>query len=136
MEAATLKALKGSIKKWKDIAAGTGVNKGAKNCPLCKIFLFGAEGPDCVGCPVYESADHGVREGCCNTPYVEFTELEEPDVKLSGSIWTFKAVSPKAKRLARKEQKFLESLLPKKKPPRGVKPGYPRCIPPKEEAHV
>jgi hypothetical protein len=38
MDNQTLAALKGSIRKWENIAAGTGVDKGVFNCPLCKLF--------------------------------------------------------------------------------------------------
>jgi len=37
MDIETLKALKGSIKKWERIVEGTGVDEGADNCPLCEI---------------------------------------------------------------------------------------------------
>jgi hypothetical protein len=38
MDAETLEALKGSIKKHENILAGTGRDKGQKNCPLCQMF--------------------------------------------------------------------------------------------------
>jgi hypothetical protein len=64
MNAQTLKALKGSIRKWRGIVAGTIKDKGSENCPLCKVFLDRG----CEGCPVNQAEN---REGCCGTPYGE-----------------------------------------------------------------
>jgi len=55
MDAKTLKALKGSIKKWEKIIAGTGVDKGGDNCPLCK-----ACGWNCRDCPVMTIGELGL----------------------------------------------------------------------------
>lgn len=60
-------ALEGSIKKWRKIVAGTGVDEGERNCPLCIAFLHVNE--NCVGCPV------AVRTGkpyCSGSPYSDY----------------------------------------------------------------
>ena len=64
MEAATLEALHGSIRKWEGIVAGTEVDLGPVNCPLCDLFFHKA----CKGCPVSERTG----KWCCDdTPYVD-----------------------------------------------------------------
>lgn len=86
----TLKALRGSIKKWEGIVAGTEEDHGEDNCPLCKLFLR----KNCDGCPVF---DRTGSEGCYDTPYRE----------------TLKAVSKEEyNRHALAELDFLRSLLP------------------------
>ncbi len=99
MNAKTLKALNGSIKKWEKIVAGTGMDGGPLNCPLCQLFFWNT---DCEGCPVMKRTGNWCCEG---TPYDEWldatTGLAEP---------------PRLKAIARKELRFLRSLLPKKRP--------------------
>lgn len=90
MNAKTLKALRGSIRKWERIVAGTGSDNGPHNCPLCRLFFWNREA--CEGCPV--AAKTG-RAQCDGTPY--------RDYDWSGS-----------KEDARRELNFLKSLLPKK----------------------
>lgn len=103
MNAKTLKALKGSIAKWKAIVAGTGADKGVDNCPLCKLF-FGS-GPMCFGCPVAEKA--GCVE-CRGTPYVAWSDATH-------HRYNTRADTPRKVKIARAELRFLESLLPKKR---------------------
>ena len=101
MKPKTLRALKGSIKKWKGVADGTGVDRGPDNCPLCKLFW----GDDCTGCPV---AIKTGQKYCHGSPYDRWldvaTETVRPNVRV--------AVTAAAKRAARAEVKFLKSLLP------------------------
>lgn len=52
MDARTLKALHGSIKKWEAIAKGTGTDKSGENCPLCQEFAYPSGKPFCHDCPV------------------------------------------------------------------------------------
>jgi hypothetical protein len=66
MNAATLKALKGSIKKWDTIVDGTGVDVGTGNCPLCLKFFHASRWGICGGCPVKNATG---RVGCVGTPY-------------------------------------------------------------------
>lgn len=95
MDADTLKALQGSIEKWEAIVAGTGEDKGAKNCPLCQMFHPDYVEPEtfaesCNGCPV---KDRTKQDGCNGSPYMEFCE----DATTEN---------------AQKELDFLKSLLP------------------------
>lgn len=83
MDAETLTALRGSIAKWAAIVAGTGIDDGCDNCPLCQKFNgevlgrddeeekpFEHEGPwVCRGCPVAIAAN---RDHCGNTPYAAY----------------------------------------------------------------
>jgi len=104
MNAKTLTALKGSIRKWEKIAAGTGVDLGDHNCPLCKLFLRqdDEERLSCFGCPVYEATRLSL---CRGTPYADFRSLG----------FGVRANTPKQKREARRELAFLKGLLPKGK---------------------
>ena len=45
MNRKTLTALKGSIKKWEKIVAGTGSDNGYQNCPLCALFVLDRRDP-------------------------------------------------------------------------------------------
>lgn len=90
MDAKTLKALRGSIKKWEGIVAGTMEDYGEDNCPLCKLFLK----QNCEGCPVYARTHH---EGCYETPYRETLKADGKE---------------EYDRLAQAELDFLKSLLP------------------------
>ena len=103
MNAETLTALKGSIQKWKDIEAGTGVDKGRYNCPLCNLFniLF-----TCEGCPVYLKTK---KSGCADSPYDEW--VIHQDWNHDGSF-PHKVKCPTCLELATAEREFLESLLP------------------------
>lgn len=86
MDDKTLEALKGSIKKWEGIVAGTIENQGALNCPLCQLFNTSDE---CDGCPVKERTGEDFCEG---SPYYSYEQ------KVQGS--------------AQAELDFLKSLLP------------------------
>ncbi len=105
MNKTTLKALKGSIKKWEGVAAGKLQDRGATNCPLCVEFMSSAFG-HCVGCPVREKTG---KDFCQHTPYWKWvrgtTYSREDD---SGRT----ANTAKQKELAKAELKFLKSLLP------------------------
>lgn len=65
MDDETREALEGSIRKWEAIVAGTGTDKGGRNCPLCQMFNRDNK-THCVGCPVRE---HTGLAACRNTPY-------------------------------------------------------------------
>lgn len=92
MNAKTLKALKGSIRKWQRIVAGTGRDEGPNNCPLCKLFWHA----HCQRCPVFKVTE---LENCGGTPYE------------SWEGW--KRVKTKEQRhIAQRELDFLKSLLP------------------------
>lgn len=106
MKKETLKALKGSIKKWEEVVAGTGGDDGAENCPLCELQ---DEGKGCRECPVMRRVHD---YGCRGTPYEKwvnyvFHERFQPYPMM---VVTIKALS-----LALNELYFLKSLLPKKR---------------------
>lgn len=98
MDAKTLKALKGSIKKWEAIVAGTGIDAGSINCPLCGLFYHN----DCLGCPVSEKTQ---QELCMGSPYDEYSNL-----------WNGECTTDEELRdAAKKELDFLKSLRPSPK---------------------
>lgn len=100
MDEKTLEALKGSIKKWEGIVAGTEVNKGAKNCPLCLIFNTPTDSRNtqCIGCPVME---HTTLKWCRGTPYEGFETIDSDPIN-----------NEDAMEKAKEEVLFLKSLLP------------------------
>lgn len=70
MTARARKALKGSIRKWERIVAGTGIDKGGDNCPLCTQFANEKNGWGCIGCPI---AEHTGASDCARTPYSDWS---------------------------------------------------------------
>ena len=101
MNAETLKALKGSIRKWEGIVSGKIADDGPNNCPLCHLFWDLA---DCAGCPV--SAKTGIGD-CQETPYEAWGDSFPP------SNVGLMANTPKRVLLAKKELAFLKRLLTK-----------------------
>lgn len=103
MNKKTLKALEGSIEKWRKIVAKEGVDESFSNCPLCKIFIdnFG-----CDGCPVAESKGTG---GCSDTPYESWGSHQ---AVAHNAFYNGKIYCPECEDLARAELKFLEGLRP------------------------
>lgn len=102
MNQATLTALRGSIRKWEKIVDGSGADKGSKNCPLCQLYNTGSS--ECEGCPVRDATG---LPFCIGSPYVENWALPS-----RGSWPPVYANTPALKVAARKELKFLQSLLP------------------------
>jgi hypothetical protein len=100
VEAATLKALNGSITKWRRIVAGKLADGGHRNCPLCTLFFDGG----CRGCPV--AAKTG-KSACDDTPY------RDQWVVVAGE--GLKAIEPEAIAAAQAELDFLISLRPSRK---------------------
>ena len=98
MDKNTLEALKGSIRKWEGIVAGTIQDKGPTNCPLCYKFIF----QECVGCPVRKATK---QTHCQGTPYVEYKVAEDD----------YGGDSDDAKEAAQRELDFLKSLIPESK---------------------
>ena len=99
MDKTTRKALEGSIRKWERIVAGTGIDKGYDNCPLCHLFFKPpSDIPLCNGCPVSEKTGWS---SCGGTPYSAYTNAALRDLE-----------SPEAKAAAQAELDFLRSLRP------------------------
>lgn len=106
MNTKTLKALKQSIAHWKRMEAGRrkrGEGIGIRHCALCKEFL----GP-CFGCPVEQRTG---ESNCIGTPYVPAWNAAYKNG--SNSRPDFSSMQFHA--AAKKERRFLESLLPKKR---------------------
>jgi hypothetical protein len=104
MDKKTLKALKGSIKKWEKIIDGKGVDTGSGNCPLCHLFYYER---GCRGCPVSEKTG---ETDCLSSPYEKWNW--HVNIKHSDRN-SIKVYCKTCKNLAEKELKFLKSLLPK-----------------------
>jgi hypothetical protein len=97
MDKLTVTALKGSIEKWRGIAAGTKLDHGISNCPLCTRFHH----LECSGCPVMNATG---RFYCKGTPYSAYRKAER----------TYSVdYEQRVRRAALAELKFLKSLLPK-----------------------
>lgn len=101
----TLKALKGSIVKWKKIVAGKGLDLLTYNCPLCKLFYSNKH---CSACPVVDEVGAHWCEKTPHTAWVDHRYDFHPDKK---TLRVFKGC-PDCKRLAQAELDFLISLLP------------------------
>lgn len=107
-DAETLKALKGSISKWKSIVEGTGVDHGTANCNLCQLFMPNEDGFDCRGCP----AKVGDDQHCDCTPYEAWCDHHRLAHR---TIFRTRLIPECAEcvKLAKEELKFLQGLLPK-----------------------
>ena len=105
MDERTLAALHASIKKWEGIVAGTTVDYGSDNSPLCKLFdndhLLASN--HCNGCPVYGKSG---RKFCFNTPHDDWVlaSRHEADRRT--------ADTPEAVKAAEAMRDYLISLLP------------------------
>ena len=62
MKIKVLIALVGSILKWDRLARGVGAERGASDCPLCRLN----QAISCSGCPV---RDNTGKDHCHSTPY-------------------------------------------------------------------
>jgi hypothetical protein len=108
MHAKTLEALRGSIRKWEQIAAGTEGDRGPANCPLCEMFYSG----HCTGCPVAHKT--GEIE-CDGSPYQKWTALPTSlfRVEKIDGRYSWWVDSEESRAAAQAELDFLKSLLPK-----------------------
>lgn len=101
MDERTLTALRGSIKKWDDIVAGTGRDESSDNCPLC--VEFNTDTSLCDECPVAIATGEYLCQG---TPYMKWARL----FHCRPLPWVAK--EPQQKAAAQAELDFLRSLLP------------------------
>ena len=113
MDAGTLEALKGSIRKWESIVEGTGLDRGPDNCPLCQKFNSDDEGENthfmCDGCPVAKATG---ETGCHGSPYYEARPVVAlPRNTTGGYDFTN---HPERLEACKAELEFLRSLLPAK----------------------
>lgn len=110
MDAKTLKALKGSIKKWKKIERSTRcLDKQAQNCSLCLLVGLKMGRYNCESCLIYKKTE---ERGCFGTPYEDWQDHQ--NVNHEEFKWYHRAKDcPTCLDLATKEREFLESLLPK-----------------------
>jgi len=65
-----IKAIKGSIKKWKHILFNNSIDYGTNNCPLYHRFLNKKTINACKLCPVYKVT--GLNY-CCGSPYQKWS---------------------------------------------------------------
>lgn len=102
MPVRVVRALKGSIRKWDQIAEGLDEDRGTVNCPLCAIFYDRV--PTCEGCPV---STHTGRSYCEGSPYDEWVAEFESECAPSG-----RADTPDRVLAAEAMRDFLKGLLP------------------------
>lgn len=113
MDRQTREAIEGSVRKWQKIVNCLkwkryytdelrrridDLEQGTGNCPLCKLFYHSSnyDRPYCAECPIVSKAND---YGCQSTPYVEFWRTV-----LGKNL-------PEMKKAAKREVKFLKSLL-------------------------
>lgn len=107
MDAETLEALRGSIAKWEGIAAGTEIDQGSENCPLCRLFY---ESAFCAGCPVMARTGHS---DCTGSPYDQWHIANPwPRDEDGNRVYNRPATTDQHREIARAEVDFLKSLLP------------------------
>ena len=103
----------GSVKKWEGIVKRTDIDHGTLNCPLCQRYNYSRATTGesrCKGCPVYKKVG---ADGCLFTPYEEWEDHFSKDHN-EHSVPRFLHEDCKTcLKLARKELRFLKSLLPK-----------------------
>jgi hypothetical protein len=93
-------AVERSIKKWRLIVAGKGVDEGASNCPLCHKY---GGFHYCGGCPVEKTPG----DACSDSPYRTWYEHQRWEHSNTDS---HKVHCPTCLRLAEAELAFLISL--------------------------
>lgn len=90
-----------SKKKWKRIARGKDVDRGSKNCFLCKVY----HGDSCLACPIFKKSGQG---GCHDTPYDDWVDhhyREHEHIYIDTKV-----ECPECKKIAEREVEFLGSL--------------------------
>lgn len=100
-----LQALKGSIRKWKLIVDGKGVDNGGDNCPLCQKYREFY----CEKCPVMKATE---ETSCDGSPYENWMWFS---VRARKPGLLPKVVDVNTRNAAKAELAFLKSLLPKRK---------------------
>ena len=98
MENDVLRALEGSIEKWRKITFEGKQDLGRKDCPLCDKFW----NIDCNGCPV---SDRGYHH--CRNPEYKIWESRSHIMTISDHCHC-----RVCRKIAENEYNFLKSLLP------------------------
>lgn len=96
-----IRALKSSIKHWVRLSTGkrrSNEDTGVNHCALCKIYHSG----ECEGCPVSEKTG---QTYCDGSPFEAAVEVKHK----------YGISSKQFKQAAKRELKFLKSLLPKRR---------------------
>jgi hypothetical protein len=102
-------ALKGSIKKWEAIIAGTEVDGGTENCPLCQMFHNKSYSSSyCNNCLIYEKTK---RKYCDGTPYEKWASHHASCHDIYFPPFIIVRRCKKCRKLAKKELDFLKNLL-------------------------
>jgi hypothetical protein len=105
------KALKGSIRKWEEIVAGKGVDKGGANCPLCQLTEKEYLECDKLPCPIYTKTK---MLECQGSPYPKWREHHRSNHPEEDEFLKYNRVyCPTCRKLAQTELDFLKSLLSK-----------------------
>lgn len=110
MDSKTLEALRGSIRKWTGIVAGTAEDEGHKDCPLCQMFFRWPPEPAptrvfCKDCPVAAASG---RPNCQRTPYVAYADARDGLDPTEPAA----ARAARLRTLAEAVLEYLKSLLP------------------------
>jgi hypothetical protein len=111
MNEKTLAALTDSIEHWERLATGKSKKNEsiyADDCALCQVFFRGST---CEGCPVNTAGFPSCRRSVCE---VCDTAVEDWQCKPHRKYKSWKD-TPRFRKAARAQLKFLKSLLPKKK---------------------
>lgn len=110
MKKRTLKALQKSIEKWEKNTLAEkprNLTLGWGECPLCTLFID----KDCFGCPV--SAKNDKHIFCQGTPYDSVVKNHDEWVARASLRLDQTEARKKTIAAAKRELKFLKSLLPK-----------------------
>lgn len=113
MNAETLKALKGSITKWRRILAGRQRDHGGGDCPLCALYHYDGHAAFCGGCPIHAATG---GHGCNHTPHRAWLNHYYDRHEKRGLYAHVVGKCRTCKKLAREQLEFLQSLLPGRKP--------------------
>jgi hypothetical protein len=102
MEARTLKVLRGSIAKWRRVAAGA-EDRGVDDCRLCSEFIY----IGCRGCPA------GKLEECCGGHYRAWVQHFKDSHHCGMPRRKIVPGCPECIRLATNVLNYLKGLMPK-----------------------
>lgn len=99
-----MKALEGSIEKWRKIDEEGGMDAGTENCPLCELYFIIWNG--CERCPIKMKT---TKKECIGTPHPKWCDHQKKVHNISVKAGKVSDCST-CTRLARAELKFLRDL--------------------------